>query len=151
MGEKPLLEITRPGEQSYRFLWLRTIGRPVVVRIMHSESGTELFVVRLSGHGGSATPGNVELSGQKTLTKKDWRSIQGLLTLAHYDTIQPVLFEDMLGSDGSQWIMESVRDGKYRLVQRWTPRATGRDPGFRWLCEKFLALAGPGVVTGSMY
>jgi hypothetical protein len=151
MGEKPLLESTGPGEQSYRFLWLRTVGRPVAVRIVHGEGGTELSVVRLSGHGGIATPGKVELSRQKSLTAKEWGSVQGLLNLARYDTIKPVLFEDMMGSDGARWVMESVRGGKYRMVQRWTPGATGRDPGFRWLCETFLTLAGPGVVTGSVY
>jgi hypothetical protein len=27
-----------------------------------------------------------------------------------------------MGNDGSQWIIEGVRNGKYNVVDRWTPR-----------------------------
>lgn len=42
------------------------------------------------------------------------------------------------GFDGAQWVMEGFREGKYRMVRRWSPK----DGSFRELCVIFLLLAG---------
>lgn len=30
--------------------------------------------------------------------------------------------DDKAGDDGAQWIIEGVKDGKYHLVDRWSPK-----------------------------
>ena len=151
MEEGPLLDMTKPGEQSYRFLWLHSFFGRAAVRVVHRQEETELFAVRLNGVGNN--PGGVAISQRFPLTKEDWSEIQRELVKAHYDTMAPfgTSMEELTGSDGVTWVMESVRDGKYRLVERWAPDYTGREPGFRLLCEKFIKLAGPAIVKRSRH
>ena len=33
----------------------------------------------------------------------------------------PTVEENSVGVDGAQWIVEGVRNGKYHLVDRWSP------------------------------
>lgn len=42
------------------------------------------------------------------------------------------------GFDGAQWVMEGWREGKYRMVRRWSPKKGS----FRELCVIFLLFAG---------
>ncbi len=147
MQEAPLLAATKAGEESYRFLWLRTWGNPVSVHVVQGANGPQLTVVRLSGHGGYE-PGQIDLYRQRSLEKNEWEGLQRSLANAHYDSMDR---EAEMGNDGAQWVIESVRDGKYRLVERWSPKAGGPHAAFRAACEKFLELAGPGVAVGDIY
>jgi hypothetical protein len=40
-----------------------------------------------------------------------------------------------MGMDGAQWILEGVRDGNYKIVDRWSPE----DGPVRKLCYKMLS------------
>ena len=149
MREPPLLVSTQTGEESYRFLWLRTWGNPIAVHVVHptGAAGAELTVTRLSGHGGYA-PGEINLYRRKTLTQSEWEDLQRALAHAHYDTM---VRSDDMGMDGAQWVIENVRGGKYRLIERWSPKASGPHAAFRAACDQFLDLAGPGLVVGNVY
>ncbi len=52
MEEPAFAEIGEQGFEAYRFLWLRTFSRPVVLRIQNEGSAKTLVVKQLSGEGG---------------------------------------------------------------------------------------------------
>jgi hypothetical protein len=51
------------------------------------------------------------------------------------------------GFDGAQWILEGVKDQKYHVVDRWTPR----DGAFREACLYLLKLSQIGISPKEVY
>ena len=49
--------------------------------------------------------------------------------------------DSRLGNDGAQWILEGMKDGRYHVVDRWSP--DGGD--YRAACLHLLKLSGLGV------
>ena len=49
----------------------------------------------------------------------------------------PTDFGDM-GRDGSQWVLEGVRDNRYHIVDRWSPE----NSEYREACTYLLKLSG---------
>ena len=47
---------------------------------------------------------------------------------------------DDAGLDGSEWIVEVVKDNKYHMVTRWTP-GKGRQGNFRSVGEYLISLS----------
>jgi hypothetical protein len=147
MNEPPLLASTEAGEEAYRFLWLRSFGKPVAVRVVRGPGGVELVAVRLDGAGGYE-PGKIELYRRRALDQTAWAALKGAINRARFDSLSS---QADTGLDGADWIIERVAGGKYRLVERWSPEAKGPHAAFRAACEKFLDLAGRDFVTGDVY
>jgi len=118
MSESPLAALV-DEEESYRFLWLRSFHRPVVVRMW--RSGARYFIVakRLTGRGGY-DPGTLDLYWARSLSENDWDAF--LLNLEHA-TYWDMQTEDLsMMTDGAQWIMEGYREGHYHVVDRQSPQ-----------------------------
>jgi hypothetical protein len=147
MKEPSLWAAASRGSTAYRFLWLRTWGRPIAVRVTVNGTGAHLVVTRLSGSGGYE-PGDVELRRERDLGRADVQRIESALADADYDTTPA---EGEAGMDGAEWIIERAAAGNYRLVERWSPAPTGPSASFRAACEVFLELAGRDVITGDVY
>jgi hypothetical protein len=77
-----------------------------------------------------------------------WRAIEDALALARFDEIDP---RPVIGCDGALWIVEAVRRGSYRVVERWCPSIDSPDEASARACCLFLDLAGADIVTGSVY
>ena len=120
----------------YRFLWLRTFRHPVAVTLERNVDHFELRSVELDGAGGYA-PGKILSTGRKSITQEVWCQFTGLLDKAAYWKI-PSNSRDDMGYDGSQWILEGIKDGRYHIVDRWTPQ-TGE---YREACLFVLKLSG---------
>lgn len=54
MEERPLREAVSTGGEAYRFLWLRTFHRPVVIRVVARNGQIVLETKETDGHGGYA-------------------------------------------------------------------------------------------------
>lgn len=118
MGESPLVALL-DEEESYRFIWLRSFHRPVVVRAW--RSGGRYFIVakRLNGRGGYG-PGTLDLYWARSLSENDWDAF--LLNLEH-STYWAMQTEDRSPiTDGARWIMEGYREGHYHIVDRQSPQ-----------------------------
>jgi hypothetical protein len=107
--------------QSYRFLWLRTFHHPAAIRIDVSADGTSQLTVRMCSGAGGYDPGHLIQNDKTALTKQqtDWFlgkiEENGFWKLTSGDPSPG-------GNDGSQWIIEGVKNGSYHMVDRWTPR-----------------------------
>src|SRR5215813_10701173 len=138
MNEPSLWEESKkPETHIYRFLWLRTFDHPVSVRVVIKDDGSaEVFTKIMSGQGGYE-PGRLIKNTKRRLSKEyvEYGILQ-MLENARFWTL-PTREEadpNMVHLDGAQWIMEGVRDGKYHVVDRWSP-ASGE---YKAMCVRFL-------------
>ncbi len=116
--------------QTYRFLWLRSFNHPISVCLDVSEDGTAVVTTKItSGQGGDES--------RKLLVNKS-RSLTKEHTASFLDQINEVGFWDLatyereevgpdgkkiveVHVDGAEWILEGVKDGKYKIADRWSP------------------------------
>ena len=117
---EPLLFNKKIDREIYRFLWLRTFNNPVLIRIEKSNKDFKLFWKVTNGAGGYK-PGNLILNKEKKITEYDWNSFLKLIDISNFWKMKTVKV-DIPGNDGAQWILEAQSDGKYQVVDRWTPQ-----------------------------
>lgn len=118
-----------PSAESYRFLWLRTFNHPIAVRLDARPDGTSVLTTKVASGAGGYQPGILSESASKVLSKEQTDAFRSRLSqLNFWRSPNPV--NDQKGTDGSQWIIEGVKDGKYHVVDRWTPqRGLARELG----------------------
>jgi hypothetical protein len=125
MHEPSLYELSRQDQdaEAYRLLWLRSDQRPASVRFVRKPGGTGWFYRRMAGGTGSTLPGGLRESGMswswKSRTASFLRTIDdaGFWNLASGGSGTP-------GFCGSHWILEGVRKGQYRVIDRCSPQET---------------------------
>jgi len=129
-------------QDTYRFTFLPTWGDPRCTAITRSKDKTSIRFSRLDGDGGY-DPGKLVEKAQRDLKPDEIKKFLELfdaIDFAKQPTEDPVM-----GFDGSQWILERLKDGKYHIVVRWT--ADAYDPkkrgtaSFVDLCEWMLTTA----------
>jgi hypothetical protein len=122
MKEPSLFAAEENGKrEEYRFLWLRTFHKPIVIRIWSDGSGAQMRVVRLSGAGGY-DPGHIESDTTTKISLGDWKRFHERIANAQFWQLPTKETPDTFGTDGSQWILEGRDATKYHVVDRWTPR-----------------------------
>lgn len=105
--------------KTYRFTWLRSFHKPVVVRLDQTDGGSfQLVAKRLSGKGGYDA-GSVEARITRILTPQEQRRFTDGLDAAQDLNLPPVGCEHMV--DGAAWIMEADEDGRYKYLHRQSP------------------------------
>jgi hypothetical protein len=124
MGESVLS--AKANGQSYRFLWLRTFHRPVMVRLDVHADGTGMVTLKETSGQGGYEPGKLRKVSRRKLSRDQ---TQGFLTLVeelkYWDlssTEQPKEDgETVVGLDGAQWILEGSKGKDHKVVERWSP------------------------------
>lgn len=139
MNEPSLLNKSNAIER-YRFLWLRSFHHPVAVRLERLNDQKLLILKQLSGRGGYE-PGNLVVNRTRVLTEREWSEFKRLLEQCCYWQMPAQRFDEASGEDGAQWIFEGARDGRYHIVDRWSPR----DTDYRKFCLYFLKISGLGI------
>ena len=121
---------------AFRILYLPTWGQPVAVR--YEKRGNQFFrrSVKLSGEGGY-DPGKIAEQEEIEVEKKRVDNlIRSLKRAAFWEMPEK---DDVLGEDGSQLIIEAVHDGKYRVLDRWTPEYETEKRGLTGLLQIYEA------------
>lgn len=106
--------------QSYRFLWLRTFHHPIAIRIDVNPDGRALLTTKITSGAGGYKPGKLIENETHVLTAVETNWFFGKIEALNFWKL-PSSQEDR-GVDGAQWIIEGVKDGKYHIVDRWSPR-----------------------------
>ena len=134
MNEPVLTAIDKPPNYfALRILFLPTWGHPVVIRYEgHGTHGT-YRAVELTGQGGYS-PGHVRFSKSGKLSKQELANIKSALEDSGYWSLPQK--DNVMGMDGSQLIIETVKSNKYRVFERWTPSSNAHSRGL----EKLVAL-----------
>lgn len=144
MDEPVLLKYAGYEEESYRFLWLRSFHHPVAVRLNRFGEGRMLVVKELDGAGGYK-PGYVTVEKTRLLSEGEWAMFMHLLNRACYWQLATEDVSSIDGVDGAQWILEGVKEGRYHVVDRWSPR----EGTYRDACLYLLKISGLGIDESS--
>jgi hypothetical protein len=136
---EPSLSCGEPPAEVYRFLWLRTWGHPIAVRLTGVTPGAPtpptLSAVELDGAGGYE-PGKIARRIDRKLTDAEWGELTSGLKAIDFWGLPTDIGE--AGLDGAQWVLEGRRGRQYHVVNRWSPK-TGP---YRELALSLLKLAG---------
>jgi hypothetical protein len=125
MHEPSLYELSRqkPGSQAYRLLWLRSDRTPASIRFELKPGGTGWFYRRMTDGTGSTLPGGLRENGMSW----SWKS----RTASFLRTVDDAGFWNLAGGGSdtpgfcrSHWILEGVRQGQYRVIDRCSPPET---------------------------
>jgi hypothetical protein len=144
MKEESLYSSDEGWRENYRFLWLRTFNHPVAVRIWKCGSVRFISVKELDGAGGYE-PGKLKLDRKRELTPEEWSGFMRHLDDSCYWQLLSQDHAD--GNDGSQWIFEGIKGGRYHVVDRWTPQ----NGSYRELCLFMLQLSGLKLDSSELY
>jgi hypothetical protein len=111
--KEPLLFNKKTEKEIFRFTWLRTFDKPMTFRFEKENNRYILYWKVLSGAGGYET-GTIEIERLKILTEKEWTEFLELIGKVNFWKMD--LGRSSIGTDGSEWIMESVNQTDYRAV-----------------------------------
>jgi hypothetical protein len=121
LEEPSLWEFSKTSKtQTYRFVWLRTFHHPIAVRLNVKEDGTSLLTLKQTSGGGGYEPEKLTLNESRVISKDQTQwFLERIDTFKYWD----IPSEEMYGGcDGAQWVIEGVRDGKYKVIDRWSPK-----------------------------
>jgi hypothetical protein len=123
LKEPSLWELSQQNKKAvvYRFLYIPTFTHAFSIRVVFREDGTAALVYKVQSGKGGYNPGHLS----RTLTSR-LSSVEATNLLIRISAVEfwKLPTEDPKapnGMDGSQWIIEGVRSGKYHVVDRWTP------------------------------
>ncbi len=102
----------------FRFTYLRSFDQPIAIRIENSNDTITIYWKIFNGEYGYEFGENIE-SQSKKLTIEDWESIVNKISALKFWNL-PTQENEILGTDGSQWILEGNVEGKYHVVDRWS-------------------------------
>ncbi len=123
LEEPSLLEMAKnPVCESYRFLWLRTFHNPVAVRLDVRDDGIGVITTKVASGASGFPRKDVHLieSMSRPLTPDETRAFLLQVGKGSFWSLASHV-EDRTGMDGSEWIIEGAKDGKYHVVTRWSP------------------------------
>jgi hypothetical protein len=116
--------------QTYRFLWLRSFHHPTSVRLDVGEDGTAVVTTKITSGQGGDEPRKLIVNKSHSLTKEQTASFLDLINEAGFWDLA-TYEEEVVGPDGkkivevhvdgAEWILEGAKDGKYKVVDRWSP------------------------------
>jgi hypothetical protein len=119
---------------AYRFLWLRTFHSPIAIRLTVHLDGTGSLTGKMTNGKGGYNPGNLTLNESLELTKAQVAEFLGLLRRASFWSAPS---EDGTGgNDGAQWVLEGVENGRYHIVDRWSPKKSDFEDVCLYLFEQ---------------
>jgi hypothetical protein len=137
---EPSLSCEDAGE-AYRFLWLRTWGRPIAVRVQARDGAATVSAIELTGAGGYK-PGEVRRRLNRVLTQAEWAQILDGLQRIELWTMPAA--DSQRRMDGAEWILEGRKGPSYHAVARWSPT----EGAYRDLCLLLLKVSG-ALPTGA--
>jgi hypothetical protein len=125
LDEPSLWEMSKSStDQVYRFLWLRTFHHPVAVRLNVTDDGTGLLTVKEADGAGGYEPGKVIVNRTSKVSKQKTKLFLDKIEELGYWNLptREEKSKTVIILDGSRWVLEGVRDGKYKVVDHWTPK-----------------------------
>ncbi len=135
---EPVLSSYKGDKEIYRFTWLRTFHHPVSVRLEKQNNTIRLFSKVCNGAGGYEA-GQLIFDTTLNITDDQYKSLTQKVSNINFWILKTEQ-SDKSGKDGSEWIIEAVKDNKYHMVTRWTP-SEGRQGDFRSVGEFLVSIS----------
>jgi hypothetical protein len=118
---EPVLDNYTGSKEIYRFTWLRTFDHPVTIRVEKQNGIAKMFVKESNGQSGY-DPGRLIRDTSADISAEDWQDLIELFQATGFWQLHTE--EENMGKDGSEWLIEGVKDGRYRFIYRWSPEPT---------------------------
>ncbi len=115
--KEPVISGYQGVKEIVRFTWLRTFHHPVSVRVEKQNNVIRLFAKASNGAGGFE-PGNICFDSTINMSINEWKILDHQLKNTNFWQLSTQSNSDE-GKDGSEWIIEAVKENKYHLVTRW--------------------------------
>jgi hypothetical protein len=128
--EAPVLPVDDPEAEIYRITFIPTFYHPIKIRVEKHRDTYLLIAKRLSGQGGFDA-GRLKTENKRRLRPREWHRLLELLGEANFWKL-PYLEkeagpnekgEETICLDGSEWVIEGVRNGQYHAVNRYCPES----------------------------
>lgn len=123
LKEPSLLALSNTRAHAYRFLWLRSFHNPVAVRLSVGDDGTSLLTVKVANGKGGYEPGVLVKNETRTLSKKQTHWFLKQVRKYNFWDLPPHQpMDGVVIVDGAEWVLEAVKDGRYKVVARTSPK-----------------------------
>ena len=108
------------GAATLRLTWLRSFHPPVTIRIETADPHRQRLVAKQMSGAGGYDPGHVAKTLDRPLTADESARLRAMLARTRVFDLARDPCDG--GTDGAQWIFESVDAGGYHYFDVWTPR-----------------------------
>lgn len=120
-AKEPAVIRNTNGTQHYRLIYRPIFSEPLIVRVTKTGDRIVLRSVLFTG----ARTGRITDTQTKVLSPREWERIESLAKAAKFWTMPSE--NDEMGTDGTNWALEGVRDGAYHVAFRWMPSAYAKE------------------------
>ena len=117
--KEPLLYNCDEEKEIYRFTWLKSFDNPIVIRIEISSNKKTIFWKELEIDK-EYKPTKIIIDENKPLSNQKWNELNRLIQKTNFWEIYPNI--NAPGFDGSFWVLEGTKEGKYKAVAYWVPK-----------------------------
>jgi hypothetical protein len=93
------------------------------VRLDIQSDGTAVLTVKMTSGSGGSNAGHLIENRTRRLTREQVRAFVDRVSSSEFWRLPTLENPPIGGPDGSQWIIEGVKNGKYHVVDRWTPKS----------------------------
>jgi len=125
-------QVSNQDKEIYRFTWLRTFHNPISIRVEKFKQTNPIIIVKVADGKGGYDPGKIKISNTVTISNKTYK--QFIRKIRYYYYFWHLAETGgSLGFDGAQWIVEGMSNGKYHIVDRWSPGGRVRKIGLLFL------------------
>jgi hypothetical protein len=131
---EPIIFSDKSPKEIYRFTWLRSFHNPVAIRLERLGNDYKIYWKLCNGAGGYA-PGKLIIDKQKVIDENTWDVFMRLLDQINFWKLNTT--EEVMGTDGAEWIIEGKKSKQYQVVDRWTPN---HDSGYFKCCDFLINL-----------
>lgn len=139
MNEEVLYEQNNRSD-IIRFFWRPSWEKPFVVKIYKDENQKYILIYKVLEKENLAALKEQYKEKRRELTPEEWNNLANKMKAIDFMNLP--LDDVRFGLDGADWIIETIKDNKYHVVQRWSPKET--DP-FREFALYLLKLTGEQV------
>ena len=127
-GLKEPIIFNQKNKSVYRFLFLHSMcypSCPLSIRIEKNDTSYSLHYARLENSDNKRE----FKEEQKVLSKDQWNKFLSLIEIADYWNLSTneIVPKNEARMDGARYIIEAIDNGKYHVVDRWSPYSTTYD------------------------
>lgn len=126
---------TDTAHPAVRLLYVRSFNDPVMVRLFYQDGRWMLISKRASD--GIHIPLHIEFERGTRVSDSFVSSVKESLDRIGFWSMPTA--EENAGLDGADWLLEARLDGRYHLVNRWSPDDKNE---FKRLCVRMLKKGG---------
>lgn len=152
--ETPALPIDDAEAELYRITFIPTFFGPVKIRVERRQEEYVLVAKRLRGQGGYEI-GKLKDQKRRRLTSEEWNHLQALINKAGFwempyrgkPTEPTEKGEITICLDGSEWVLEGVKKGKFHAVNRYCPN----DKNFEEIGQYLAEISGLRIKRRELY